>query len=152
MRILKLVLISAVAFFVLMLAFSLLIPSQVRISRAVDINTNRVRLMPLVSGMEGWARWNPYVRPGNGSALTVESVTDSLVKANWLAGGKQFKTALAIYDLKSGTLTVQWYVDFQLRWYPWEKFSSILYDKQLGPIMDESLRSLKTLAESDSKF
>jgi hypothetical protein len=52
-------------------------------------------------------------------------------------------------ELRTGTITVQWYFDFYLKWEPWEKFSSIVYDKQLGPVMEESLIKLKTLTESN---
>jgi hypothetical protein len=44
---------------------------------------------------------------------------------------------------------VQWYFDFHLRWYPWEKFSSIVFDKQLGPPMEKSLDNLKKLLEKN---
>jgi hypothetical protein len=44
---------------------------------------------------------------------------------------------------------VQWYFDFVFRWYPWEKFSSIVYDKQLGPAMEKSLNNLKDLIEKE---
>jgi hypothetical protein len=38
---------------------------------------------------------------------------------------------------------VQWYFDFEVNWYPWEKFGSILFDRQLGPSMERSLETLK---------
>jgi hypothetical protein len=34
-----------------------------------------------------------------------------------------------------------------LKWYPWEKFASIIFDRQLGPYMERSLGNLKKLAE-----
>ena len=43
---------------------------------------------------------------------------------------------------------VQWYFDFNLDWYPWQKFQSIVYDKQLGPSMELSLEQLKKLVEA----
>jgi hypothetical protein len=43
---------------------------------------------------------------------------------------------------------VQWYFDFHLDWYPWQKFQSIIYDKQLGPYMEASLQNLKQVIES----
>jgi hypothetical protein len=52
--------------------------------------------------------------------------------------------------IENGSVTtVQWYFDFVFRWYPWEKFSSIVYDKQLGPAMEKSLNNLKDLIEKE---
>lgn len=45
-------------------------------------------------------------------------------------------------------VTVQWYLDFHLRWYPWEKFASLVYDKFYGSMMDHALERLKTALES----
>jgi len=43
---------------------------------------------------------------------------------------------------------VQWYFDFHLDWYPWQKFQSIIYDKQLGIPMENSLQQLKQIVET----
>jgi hypothetical protein len=49
---------------------------------------------------------------------------------------------------KIGNVTVvQWYFDFHLHWYPWEKFSSLLLESQVGAPMERSLDKLKKLAE-----
>jgi hypothetical protein len=34
-------------------------------------------------------------------------------------------------------------MDFKLRWYPWEKFSSLLLEKRYGPVMEQGLAKLK---------
>jgi hypothetical protein len=40
-------------------------------------------------------------------------------------------------------------MDFHLRWYPWEKFGSLLLEKSYGTKMEMGLMSLKKLAETD---
>ncbi len=45
------------------------------------------------------------------------------------------------------TVTVQWYMDFHQRWYPWEKFSSLLLEKRYGPVLEKGLSDLKKRAE-----
>ena len=45
------------------------------------------------------------------------------------------------------SLTLQWYMDFHLHWYPWEKFSSLMLEKQFGPDMESGLENLKSLLE-----
>jgi hypothetical protein len=48
---------------------------------------------------------------------------------------------------RSELVTLQWYMDFHLRWYPWEKFSSLLLEKRYGPMMEKGLERLKALLE-----
>jgi hypothetical protein len=38
-------------------------------------------------------------------------------------------------------------MDFRLRWYPWEKFSSLLLEKRYGPMLENGLDNLKKLME-----
>lgn len=45
--------------------------------------------------------------------------------------------------------TVQWYMDFQLDWYPWEKFSSLLFEKQYGTQLEKGLHDLKEWVENN---
>jgi hypothetical protein len=46
------------------------------------------------------------------------------------------------------SVTVQWYMDFHLRWYPWEKFGSLLLEKSHGARMEQGLTNLKKLIQS----
>jgi hypothetical protein len=54
-----------------------------------------------------------------------------------------------IEHANSDSLTVQWYMDTQLRWYPWEKFASLLFDKSHGATMEQGLGKLKKVLQSD---
>ena len=45
-------------------------------------------------------------------------------------------------------ITVQWQFDQKVKWYPWEKFASIVSDKALGPYMEKSLDNLKSVVEN----
>ncbi len=45
--------------------------------------------------------------------------------------------------------TLQWYMDFKLRWYPWEKFSSLVFDKSYGGRMEQGLNNIKKIVEAD---
>jgi len=47
----------------------------------------------------------------------------------------------------SQSVQVEWRAITKLHWYPWEKFGSIIYDKQLGPQMEQSLLNLSQLLE-----
>jgi len=163
MRFLKLGVISAVALFGIILLISLLLPSHIRISRAIDINTHRENIYPLVADIQQWEQWNEYIRAYHNRvvvpdmlkadeiAVFITGKTDSLVTADWQQpSGNKFGSGFAIISNAGGKghTTVQWYFDFHLQWYPWEKFQSIVYDQQLGPVMEKSLNGLKKLAEN----
>jgi len=46
------------------------------------------------------------------------------------------------------SLTLQWYMDFKLKWYPWEKFRSLFYENIYGVQMEQGLHNLKELAKN----
>ncbi|ULQ53706.1 hypothetical protein [Flavihumibacter fluvii] len=150
MQLIKLILISAIAFFLLLTAFTLFIPSTIRISRAIDISSDRKTILPYVQQLPKWKDWNLYLQDTSGRFLVrLVSISDSLVTSTWLSGHKEFNSGLAIYEMRQGTTTVQWYFDFELKWYPWEKIASIVYDRQMGGVMQESLVKLKERIESN---
>lgn len=145
LKIIKLGLISIVFFAVMITLISLFFPSRVRISKAIDINTSRENLMKQLGDTASWKNWYP----GADSAEILPqiiSITDSTVVANSIMqNGRKGVTGWNIYE--SGipnTLTLQWYMDFKLRWYPWEKFSGLLFEKRYGPLMEKGLEQLKT--------
>ena len=144
LKIIKLGLISIVFFAVMITLISLFFPSRVRISKAIDINTSRENLMKQLGDTASWKNWYP----GADSAEILPqiiSITDSTVVANSIMqNGRKGVTGWNIYE--SGipnTLTLQWYMDFKLRWYPWEKFSGLLFEKRYGPLMEKGLEELK---------
>lgn len=143
MRFIKLGLISAVVFSLLITVFSLMIPSHVRISKAIDIRTSKEYILNQLTATANWKYWYPgadSVKP----EAEIGVVTDSSVIA------RQERAELGWNLFDSGipqTTTVQWYMDFHLRWYPWEKFSSLLLEKRYGPVMEKGLDNLKKLLE-----
>jgi hypothetical protein len=50
-----------------------------------------------------------------------------------------------IYHTAPDSLTLQWYMDFHLRWYPWEKLGSLFYENTYGVMMEQGLTNLKRL-------
>jgi hypothetical protein len=72
----------------------------------------------------------------------VSSSPDS-VRTNWMAGKRNFESGFNLLAYDNNTTAVQWYFDIDIKWYPWEKFGSIILDKQMGPSMEKSLNNLK---------
>jgi len=163
MRIIKLALISFVFFFLLITGISFFFPSHVRISKAVDIQAPADSILPVIRYPEKWKNWYPgadtlalYVAdgitkgirmPGN-QVLLVTGYTDSTVTAaNGISGDERATMGWNLIRTGRGNTTVQWYMDFKLRWYPWEKFSSLLLENRYGPVMEQGLARLKKQTE-----
>ncbi len=169
MRLLRLFIISVILLFTVITAISLLIPSNVRISRATNIDATPSAIWEHVDDMRDWSLWNPFF--GKQVSGTVLADTAGAKATRMVVGGTTItwkeKSAYkreatmqkkgfgpivtgwnAITHESTDSTTVQWYIDFQLRWYPWEKFSSLLFEKNYGVRMEEGLSNLKKLAET----
>lgn len=159
MKFIKLAIISIVVLFGLLTAFTSLLPSEVRISRAIDIHAEPLSVRNYLSDMETWQEWNEYVKSLsnkqvssgeiNSTELKVEmsEAGENTITTQWTqSSGKTFPGVFKIIPMDSVT-TVQWYFDIRVKWYPWEKLGSIIYDKQIGPAMQTSLTNLKTALE-----
>jgi hypothetical protein len=161
MRFVKLGLISAVVLFGMITLMSLLLPSHIRISRAIDIHAAKEKVYRPIADISQWQQWNEYVRAyhnkkiENGEiradeiSISLTGSNDTLVTSEWLPpSGNKFGSGFAIIAQDSSHTTLQWYFDFHLKWYPWEKFQSIVYDQQFGPVMERTLGNLKRIAEN----
>jgi len=161
MKLLKLALISLVIFAVLVLCLSLIFPSHIRVSRAINIEAPQDSVLPLLKDLRHWQAWNEFTLA---PSATPVSYTDSSINAEhfhvsklsemqdtmrvaWLQQNGRVTTAAFTWYPGEHVIVVQWYFDIHLRWYPWEKFSSLLVENQLGQPMERSLAQLKKLAE-----
>ncbi len=164
MRIVKLGIISIIVFSLLITAISLFFPSHIRISKAIDITTSKDSLMSRIADPTKWKSWYPGadtsayfvvygkikgIITGNGQVLVIREINDSAVLTiNKGTSSRKGDSGWNIFPGSSpNSFTVQWFMDFRLRWYPWEKFSSLLLEKRYGPMMEGGLERLRTLLE-----
>ena len=162
MKWIKLGLISTVLLFALLMFLAAFIPSKIRISRAIDINSPVNTITPFVSDLRKWSEWNIMVadsmigkavktnRSINAEKVRVEQLTGAAdsVRFIWKQGKREVTGGLNLIPAKDITI-VQFYYDFKLNWYPWEKFASITFDQQMGPVMEKSLGNLKNISEKN---
>ena len=169
MRFIKPAILSLVILFLLVTGISLLIPSHVRISKAINMKTMPDSVWKEVDDLHRWERWNPFFSelsskkiswldtiPGKWNSIKVENTTIAWKEKNQeehiaelLSNNRQPMVIgwKCIPHLHTDSLTLQWYIDFRLRWYPWEKFASLLFEKSYGTKMEQGLANLKTLLE-----
>lgn len=165
MRIIKLAVISFIILFIVVTGISLFIPSTVRISRATNVLADAEQVLVPVRDLQQWTKWYPglqqlatgeinYNTKNGRPVLQVQESTITLLndaKKEVLVElkGERGKTILngfnAIEHPQSDSITIQWYMDFRLNWYPWEKFASMLYEKMYGATMERGLSNLKEL-------
>lgn len=83
------------------------------------------------------------------TAISIFENSPGEVKAEFKSGTRKpvISGWQAISYNNSDSLTLQWYLDFKLRWYPWEKFFGLTYDKMYGIQMEEGLQRLKKNVE-----
>lgn len=164
MRVIKLGIISLVVFTFLITGISFLFPSRVRISKAIDVQADKYAVISQltdVSKRHGWysSADSATVFGKNGKVKLVVNVDDPSnntadMTVNVVTDGVSFPDAKVrdagwtiIPASTPNTVTVQWYMDFKLKWYPWEKFSSLLLEKRYGPVLEKGLEKLKTSLE-----
>lgn len=161
MRVIKLALISVMVLGLLATSIGFLFPSTVVVSRAIDIKSYKQPLYILVSDLRNWKPWvdgmnNPNVivydstsaMLGN-TAVTITALTDTTVVSSWKnsTSSDQVSTVRFISDSSKKNTIVQWQFVQQVKWYPWEKFSSMMNDKIIGTLIEKNLANLKQLAE-----
>lgn len=151
MRLIKLALISIVILFGIITAISLFIPSHIRLAKVIDIKLAKDSIFSLIKRKDQWNRWHPSFLNGQQTEMlskiqaVVVSENDSVLVMRWEQENK--KSLHMGWQLFPSTnvnsATLQWYLDFQLSWYPWEKIGSLFYESNYGAMMEQGLLNIK---------
>ncbi len=163
MRFAKLILISIIFFFLLLTAFSMLMPSQVNVSRAIDINSSVDTLKPYINNLQNWKKWyanydsSATAETGNGhpslkinnTVITLAEISANRTKAFWQTGrSSALEGSFNFFPKNSdSSSTLQWNFVQKVKWYPWEKIAALASAKSLGAFMERSLDKLKKEVE-----
>lgn len=161
-KLLRLVFFSIVSLFAIASFIGLLLPSIVLVSRAVNVSAPRDSIMPYLESIEQWQEWmdgmkqSPSIKISSprhaelaGTTVDITSITDTTVVSTWKtkSGNTQLSTVHVIGDSTQKTMIVQWQFEQKIKWYPWERFGSMMNDKILGTMMETNLNNLKALTE-----
>jgi hypothetical protein len=159
---LRLVIGSIVIFSLVILFLFALFPSSVSVTRMVQIKSSEDKILNKVSDLRTWRSWNEFVnfptvkndpntKPDSiwvdylrvdGNEISRSVVDRDHVYTLWSKSKRAF-VGQFIIDGKNGTPVLIWTMQFNVKWYPWEKLASMFYDKQLGPVMERSLIRLR---------
>lgn len=168
MRIVKLLVISVVFLFLLVTLISVFIPSHVRVSKAINVDAGLPEVYGMIAHTGNWKEWYPPMQDStikfsveadsntvmlNDTRVMITGREKNAITGEMIsAGGTRVKTGWNIlYVAQQDSVTVQWFMDFKMKWYPWEKFSSLLFEKRYGPVMEQGLSNLKSLVENSDR-
>jgi hypothetical protein len=163
---LRLVIGSVVILSLIVLFLFALFPANVSVTRMVRINSPANNIQNKISDLRTWESWNEFVRVAgiksdphtitdsasadnlrvNGNEISLSEVRHNYVNTIWKRGNRMF-TGQFIIDESKGPPVVIWTMNFNIKWYPWEKLASMFYDRQLGPLMEKSLMQLQNELE-----
>ena len=176
MRLIKMFLFVLLGLFGVVTIIGLFIPSSVKISRGVIINADISLLYKELSDVKNWNQWLPWITSDSGAIVQLSAVTNQPGSFfRWQ--GVKYKSAgtitikeinqdeiLLLHQIKdmndamggfrvrrtganSEVTEVLWYMEYKLRWYPWERFYGIFLDRIIGPAFDKGLEQLKNYTE-----
>jgi hypothetical protein len=161
MRFVKLAIISFLLFALAIIGISFLLPSTVVVTRGVDINASIDSVATRLNNLNRWQTWisnkdtlvikadERTFMMGKMHVVLVSASASKIITSWKVKEGQPLDSRFSLTTQKSGAnTTVQWEFVQHLKWYPWEKFSSAITDKVLGPFMEESLKNLKESIEN----
>ena len=166
MRVIKLATLSFIFLFLLITIISLFIPGNISISKATNIAADDKIIYTYIDDLPDWKQWHPALKnvPEGGfvvlkdSSIRVQGTTitilerknEELITQMVTVKGRPIISALKVIRHQAGdSSTLQWYMDFKLRWYPWEKFRSLFFENIYGIQMEQGLENLKQLSEGN---
>jgi hypothetical protein len=163
MRIIKLATLSFIFLFLLVTIISFFIPGNITISKATNIPGDAEIVNPYIGKLTGWTAWHPALKDipekefivftdttlklRNTTINVVERKDEEIVTEMATDGGRPIRSGLKLIRHQPGdSATLQWFMDFKLRWYPWEKFRSLFFENIYGVQMEQGLANLKELS------
>lgn len=164
MRVIKLASLSFIFLFLLVTIISLFIPGNIRISKAMNTTATREQVYQYIDLPSKWKTWHPALKDLPANEITglqeggirvkettiriAERKEDELIFEIVQGNAKPVRSGMKLIHLAgSDSLTLQWYMDFKLKWYPWEKFKTLFYENFYGMQMEQGLANLKELLD-----
>ena len=163
MKFIKLGILSFIILFVVITCISFFIPAHIRISKAINIHSSCDSMFVPIDDLHRWSIWNPFIMNASNVTISGDSTaTAGSVNISWKQrqgnqhtaqmenenGRKVISGWTCLQNTVQDSVTLQWYMDFHLKWYPWEKFGSLMLERSYGSRMELGLSNLKRLLEN----
>ena len=164
MRLIKLALLSFIILFALVTVISLFIPSHIRISKATNIPADDTVVNANLQDLWRWRNWHPALKTVSENEIQKLGESSIKVKGTTIAitqrreneivtematdHGRPITSGFKTIRHPGDSSTLQWYMDFRLRWYPWEKSRSLFYENIYGVQLEQGLSNLKEMSRA----
>lgn len=174
-RFIKAFLFGITGLFLVVTLLTLLITSNVRVSRATVINNTSIdKIYQQIVDLKNWKNWHPIFKTGvavinftnktvdknaacdivynnKTTHLLITNIDSTSVKFILQSPGENdIENTIILSQLSSDKeIRVEWRAVTKLHWYPWEKIYAIFIDKISGPGYDAALNGLKDFIEKN---
>jgi hypothetical protein len=148
----KLIIASLLVFSLIILFLFALFPSDISVTRVVQINKLRAEVRYKIADLREWRSWNEFLYEAYGNrsvswatgkedSIHIErpyvrvdllKVTQDSVITRW-EHDKNYFSGNFILTETSGQTVLEWTLYFHVKWYPWEKLASMFYTSNWGP-------------------
>jgi hypothetical protein len=164
----KLIVASLVVFTLVILFLFALFPSDISVTRLIQIRAPENRVREKIADLRLWKDWNEFVRKPATSEIAIarqnigadsvyidigsvrvnlSGVYPDSISTVWRHGADSFTGNYYLKKVNDQTI-VEWTLRFHVKWYPWTKLASMFYDKEMGPVMEKSLINLQKELET----
>jgi hypothetical protein len=162
MRLIKLFVISVLVLGTIITAISALFPSTVIVSRAIEVGATSKQIAHYTADLNEWNKWMSDWKENKATwkdstiyigtqTIKLVAVNDSSVTYDWVATGQRpYIVKFEWIPLQQGIYVVHWTFEQHVKWYPWEKFQTLLNEKVLGYKMEMELANLRDILLQDS--
>jgi len=170
MRLLKQAVIGLITFSMILLFFSLLLPSKISVSKSVLVHASHDSVMSALLHIENWKQWNPILQDSNAkysiasprrvdwvgadgvpNTIQLEQFARDSIMVIILSKNKQvFSSGFTVISHQQDSLLtkVEWWINEDIKWYPWEKFYGLFSESFRETYMDNNLQLFKHYIEN----
>lgn len=168
MRSVSVFIFGVMTFLVLIALGSLLLPSNITVSKTMLINAKTEKVRPQIENFSNWKSWYPVMQKDNvnmitngPSEITLRDETGKQISLKIMPSTMSDTIHIEVRSLSSTKIYYQFIlrpqkdgntqltlnVNTRLKWYPWEKLKGIMLDKISGPEYELATRQLKAAVE-----
>jgi hypothetical protein len=108
-----------------------------------------VQISPVTNQPGSYFKWKGLNLKGSGT-ITITAITPQMISVKYEI--KEFNTSNGGFRITPSSTNkkqteVQWFMEYPLRWYPWERFYGIFFNHIMEPAFDKGLESFRTHIE-----
>ena len=162
-------------FLLVLILFSLLLPSQVKVKRSILVSAPIDRVFDQVNDLRNWEKWDPWKRMdptmvmtfsnppvgqnafykwesqnkqlGKGTLTLTQVAMNEAISTSIDFDGHHQGTAKFQFAHKGDAIEVTWSMEHEVGMLPWKKYGGLMMRSHLKKQFDNGLKGLKFYAE-----